>query len=123
MKFLLPLIVFLACLISPNTGVGQSLSKKEVESAISTIAKLIDDHYVFPEKGKRIATHLLQQYKKGEFSQIKDWNAFDSVITKSLRIFSHDGHLYVRNDPKTVKELLAAKTQTTDSSSTEQFSY
>ena len=123
MKSYLPLIIFLVCLTSSIAGICQSFSKKEVESAITTIAKLIDDLYVFPEKGKRIASHLLQQYKKGEFSQIKDWKAFDSVITKDLRSFSHDGHLYVRNDPKIVKELLAAESHTTDSSSTEQFSF
>jgi C-terminal processing protease CtpA/Prc len=123
MKYILLLLFILACLISPITGFCQSLSKKEIESAITAIAKLIDDNYVFPEKGKRIATHLLQEYKKGEFSQIKDWKSFDSVVTKSLRNFSHDGHLYVRNDQKTVRELLAAKSQTANSSSREQFSY
>lgn len=121
MKFLLTLMV-LTWLTSPITGLCQSLSKKEVESAITTIAKLIDDHYVFAEKGKRIAAHLLQEYKKGEFSRLKDWKTFDSVITQCLRSFSHDGHLYVRNDQKTVKELLATNSQTTESNSTEQAS-
>lgn len=122
MKRILPLL-FLACTISTITGFSQSLSKKELESAVAAIAKLIDDHYVFPEKGKRIATHLLQEYKNGKFNQIKDWSTFDSISTKCLGDISHDGHLYVRNDPKTVKELLAAKSQVLDSNSTEQFSY
>jgi len=123
MKHILLLIIFLTCAISSITGFSQSLSKKELESAITTIAKLINDNYVFPEKGKRIATHLLQEYKNGRFNQIKDWNTFDSIATQCLRSFSHDGHLYVRNDSKTVKELLAAQSQAVDSNSTEQFSY
>ena len=123
MKHILPLIVLLTYTTSSITGFSQGLSKKELESAITTIAKLIDDNYVFPEKGKRIATHLLQEYKNGKFNQIKDWNTFDSITTQSLRSFSHDGHLYVRNDSKTVKELLAAQNQAVDSKSTEQYSY
>jgi hypothetical protein len=123
MKHQLRLIIFLACAVSSITGFSQSLSKKELESAITTIAKLIDDNYVFPEKGKRIATHLLQEYKNSRFNQIKDWNTFDSIATQCLRSFSHDGHLYVHHDPKTVKELLAARSPAVDSNSTEQFSY
>jgi len=123
MKHILPLIIFLTCAISSITGFSQSLSKKELESAITTIAMLIDDNYVFPEKGKRISTHLLQEYKNGRFNQIKDWNTFDSITTQSLGSFSHDGHLYVRNDSKTVKELLAAQKQDVDLKSTEQYSY
>lgn len=123
MKHILMLIIFLTCGISSITGFSQSLSKKEVESAITTIAKLIDDNYVFPEKGKQIATRLLQEYKNGRFNQIRGWNTFDSIATQCLRSFSHDGHLYVHNDSKAVKELLAAQTQAVDSNSTEQFSY
>lgn len=122
MKRILPLL-FLVCTISPIIGFSQCLSKKELESAVTTIAKLIDDNYVFPEKGKQIAIHLLQEHKNGRFNQIEDWSSFDSIATKCLRDFSHDGHLYVRYDTKTVKELLAVKSHTEDSNSTEQFSY
>lgn len=123
MKHFSTLLIFLTCAISSITGFSQSLSKKEVESAITTIAKLINDNYVFPEKGKQIATHLLQEYKKGRFNQIKDWDTFASITTQCLRSFSHDGHLYVHNDSKTVKELLAPQSQAVDSNSAEQFSY
>jgi hypothetical protein len=115
--------ILLACVISPVTVFSQDLSNNEIKSAISTIAKLIDDNYVFPEQGKRIAKHLLQEFKNGRFNSIKNWNEFDSLTTKYLRDFSHDGHLYVRNDTKTVKELLAAQTKTADPESIEQFSY
>jgi hypothetical protein len=123
MKHILLLPVLLVCLVRSTTGLCQSLSKKQVESATTTIARLIDANYVFPEKGKQIAAHLLQEYKNGRFNQVRDWDAFDSIATVSLRAFSHDGHLYVRHDAGTVKELLAAKRQRVDSTSIEQFSY
>lgn len=123
MKHILPIIIFLAGAMSSVTGFSQSLSKKELESAITAIAKLIDDNYVFPKKGKQIATHFLQEYKNGKFNQTNDWNTFGSIATECLRNFSHDGHLYVRHDPKTVKELTAAQHDPVDSNSTDQFSY
>jgi hypothetical protein len=124
MKHISTLAILLICAISPVTGFSQSLSKKEIEPAITTMVKLIDENYVFPEKGKQIANHLLQEYKKGRFNQIQDWNTFGAVATQCLGSFSHDGHLYVRNDPKTVKELLMAKSQAVDPNATEQqFSY
>jgi hypothetical protein len=123
MKRILRLIIFLTGTIVSITGFSQSLSKKELESAITTIAKLINDNYVFPEKGKQIATQLLQEYKNGRFNQISDWHTFDSITTQCLGNYSHDGHLYVHHDSKTVKELLAAQSQAADSNSPEQFSY
>lgn len=102
------------------TGFSQDLSKKELEPAIIKIAKLISDEYVFPEKGKLIATSLLREYKNGKFNQIKDWKAFDSIITQNLRRLSSDGHLFVRNDIKRVKKLLEAQSKVIDSNTTEQ---
>lgn len=104
MKRLLPLI-YLTCVTSFTTCLSQSLPKKEIESAVTTMAQLIDENYVFAEKGKKIAAHLLQEHKKGKFDRVKNWKVFDSLTTKCLRDFSHDGHLYVKNDPLMVKEL------------------
>ncbi len=117
------LMIFVACTISSIAGSSQTLSKKELESAVTTIARLIDENYVFPKKGEQIAIHLLQEYKNGKFNRISDWSSFGSVATECLRSFSHDGHLYVRNDTAEVKELLATKMQTLDPDSTEHYSY
>lgn len=42
---------------------GQALPQKEVEKAITTIARLIEENYVFKDKGKAIAAHLKEQFK------------------------------------------------------------
>lgn len=121
-RFLLPVIVF-ACLLNSVASTGQNISKATLDSAIQTIAKLIDDNYVFPEKGKRIAEHLLQTNQNGIFNHVKDWKTFDSIITKSLKSFSNDGHLYVRYDPAMVKDLEEAPNKTNDSGAEIQLDY
>lgn len=122
MKLTIPLI-FWACLLTSTNSLSQSLSKKEIASAVTNSASLIDKNYVFASKGKTISEHLLQEYKKGKFNQIKDWEMLGAELTTCLLNFSNDGHLYVKSDPKTVKELLEAKNQETKTDSSKQFSY
>jgi len=108
-------LIYLICVISSITCVSQTLSNKEIESAITTMAQLIDDNYVFAEKGRKIATHLLQTHKKGKFDEVKSWKVFDSLTTKCLRDFSQDGHLYVKYDPLMVQELQSGYEEKVDS--------
>jgi hypothetical protein len=117
------LSVSVAILLAPSTASTQGLSKKEIQTSVSTIAKLISDHYVFPEKGNRIAKHLLAESDRRKFDEAKDWETLASILTTSLREFSNDGHLYVRNDQKVVRELEAAKTEMVDADSNKPFSY
>ncbi|HTE28235.1 S41 family peptidase [Flavitalea sp.] len=115
--------IILITLMSSVSSRAQNLSKKEMDAAISSIAKLIENNYVFEAKGKTIATYILQEYRNGRFDRIANWKAFDSVTTQCLQRFSHDGHLYVRNDPQTVKDLLLAQKDTPDSNEAAAFSY
>jgi hypothetical protein len=101
------LAALLGCLSSP--GLGQSLPRPAVAQAISTMTRLIEDHYVFADKGKAIAAHLRGEYRSGKFGAARNWQEFDSLTTRSLVAYSHDGHLYVRHDPNTVKDLLEAE--------------
>jgi hypothetical protein len=93
------------------TSKAQLPTKKEKEAALALMAKLINDNYVFPEKGKKIAASLMQGYKSGIYDSVKTWKAFDSTATRQLQQASADGHMYVRYDPKTVKELAAVKVE------------
>jgi len=102
---------------------AQSLSKKEMDAAITSIAKLIGDNYVSAEKGKSISAYILQEYRNGRFDRIPSWKAFDSATTQCLQRFSHDGHLYVRNNQQRVKELLLAQKNVPDSNEAASFSY
>jgi hypothetical protein len=87
---------------------AQAPAKKEIADAVDKMAVLLQDRYVSAEKGGAIAGHLQAQLKAGKFTAVKSWQEFAQLATKSLQDFSHDGHLYVRNDPMRCQELLVA---------------
>lgn len=102
---------------------AQAPSSREVEGAIRTISEIITDKYVFPDKGREIAKHLLQEFKNGKFKNVSNWETLDSIATKVLRDFSGDGHLYVEYDPTTVQELSAVKKDVNTDSGYDSFYY
>ena len=102
---------------------AQAPSSREVESAIQTISEIITDKYVFPDKGREIARHLLQELRKDRFKNVASWKVIDSIATKVLRDFSGDGHLFVKYNPKKVQELLAEKKDVQDESGYNSFFY
>lgn len=95
--------------ISTTSGQSQSCTASEIQHAITRIASLIEDNYVFKEKGKRISTSLLSHQKNGAFKNVTDWKAFDSICTKLLVYDSKDGHMYVKYDPILAKKTLHKK--------------
>jgi len=99
--------LMLAGLCAGQPAQAQSVSKPALSKAISSMAALIETNYVFPAKGRAIAAHLRQQHRRGHFNGVRSWQSFDSLATRTLQQFSHDGHLYVRFDPAMVRELSA----------------
>lgn len=79
------------------------LSEKETGAIIERTAQLIKEHYVFEEKGAKIAAHLVSKYKEGAFRNAPTPKIFDSLVTVVLRDYSQDGHLFFRYDT-TVKK-------------------
>jgi Peptidase family S41/N-terminal domain of Peptidase_S41 in eukaryotic IRBP len=102
---------------------AQAPSTREVERAIRTISEIITDKYVFPDKGREIAKHLLQEFRSGKFKNVSSWEALDSIVTKALRDFSGDGHLYVKYDPAKVQELSSVKKDVNTDSGYDSFYY
>ncbi|SDG23924.1 N-terminal domain of Peptidase_S41 [Dyadobacter soli] len=101
-RFCLSATILLVCC---RCALAQALPAREIDAAIAAMAHTVDTAYVFPEKGKKIAEHLRSEHRQGKFAAAKNWQDLAGIISKSLLEFSHDGHLYVRNDPKTVRDL------------------
>lgn len=79
----------------------------EIETSVLKIAKLIEENYVFPTKGKTIAKDFLSEHARGKFKTAKNWQEFAQSATEVLRAVSGDRHLFVEYDPPQVKELNA----------------
>jgi len=107
----LPLLGLLVLLSFPLRSAAQGLPPKEVKAAITTMARLVEESYVFPQRGRQIARQLVGDHKKGAFNRAQTWRGLDSLISRSLQAGGKDGHLYVRYDPKTVRELRDAQRQ------------
>lgn len=116
-------VVYIVILFTTLQTFAQAPSSREVENAIRTISELITDKYVFPDKGREIAKHLLQEFRNGRFKNVSSWEAVDSMATKVLRDFSGDGHLFVRYNPAQVKELTAIKKDEEADASYDSFFY
>jgi hypothetical protein len=83
----------------------QQISQEDKTAAIQKISKYIAAHYVYPEKGGQIASHLQTVNFKGQFKDATTWKDFNDKVTRELQQFSGDIHLYVRNDAAIVHEL------------------
>jgi Peptidase family S41/N-terminal domain of Peptidase_S41 in eukaryotic IRBP len=97
--------ILFALLIVTSVRGQQQITSDERNAAIQTIARHIAANYIYPEKGGQIASHIQNANFRGAFNKATTWKEFDELVTKELKSFSGDGHLYVRNDPQVVKEL------------------
>ena len=102
-------------------GQSQPLRQEEIKVAVVKISDHIKGNYVFEKKGNEIATHLVQELEEGKFKSVKSWSEFAALCTKILQDYSNDGHLYVRHDAKTVRELLAATNDAGNSAAEDPF--
>lgn len=98
-------VLLLLAAFTLNAAQAQEISAEQKNDAIQTIAKEIAANYVYPEKGGQIASHIQTANFKGQFEKAKSWDEFDDMVTRELRAYSHDGHLYVKHDPQIVQQL------------------
>jgi len=101
-------IILMALL--PATIRAQEFTKSEKDRAIQTIASLIANNYVYPEKGGQIASHIQVAHHQGDFDKAADWAAFNELVTQSLRKFSNDEHLYLKKDRDIANKLRLQET-------------
>jgi retinol-binding protein 3 len=83
----------------PGTGVGQSaddpVAAPERAAVIERMARLLEDRYVFPDLGDRIADSLRLDERSGAFAGIHDPADLATALSERIRTLSGDGHLWV----------------------------
>jgi hypothetical protein len=67
----------------------------DIRDTVSRIATLIEEGYVDPEAGKRVATHLRQELAAGTYRDLKEAEAFARALTDELRRVGQDLHFEV----------------------------
>jgi hypothetical protein len=67
---------------------------------IDTLAVTLDDLYVFPDKGEKMAAILRQRLREGSYDGVKSGYLLGRQLTADLRTVVRDVHLEVRYHPK-----------------------
>lgn len=87
-------VLALACAMGPGPALTQSLDARERREVVLGAANLIEQRYVYPDRGARIATALREDANR--FSE-RDAGAFAASLTARLREISADGHFAVEH--------------------------
>lgn len=89
-----------------STTYGQMVTPAEKQAVIRQSAQLLEQHYVYPDKGKTLAAALLRQEK--QLTQGTDSvDVFAKAVTSLLRKTVKDGHVFLRYNPEMIKALKA----------------
>ncbi len=82
--------------VAPGTRVAITLAAAERDRVLASAAKLLDERYVFPDVGERMAAALRRAEKRGTYQAITDGQIFAWRVSDDLWAIAHDGHLGVR---------------------------
>ncbi len=88
--------------LATAAGEAALLSSEDRSQIVQSAARVIEERYVDPEKGKRIAGELRQAGPR--WDGITDPQLFAETITNWLRETSGDGHLGLSYSPKALPE-------------------
>ena len=99
------LLIGIAGLSSVNAAQPEVISKSEKQVVVKAVGELLKDNYVYPDKGLALKKQIDSAMSNGEFTDIKDVQAFASALTTELRKVNNDRHIRVNYDPKLVKEI------------------
>ncbi len=75
------------------------LDKKHRSLVVNTMAKKLNQEYVFPEVAKKSAAFISQQLEAGAYANILDGKEFADKLTKDLQSINHDKHMKVWFNP------------------------
>jgi C-terminal processing protease CtpA/Prc len=112
-SFLLSFIIFTIAQNSNAFLAQQTLTQQNQKEIIDKLIILLEDNYIFPEKGKEIGVNLLKRLNDGNYRKLSDPQSFARQITFDLQYLSHDKHLSIEYDPQRVKELRTEKSNPT----------
>lgn len=81
---------------------GQDLDKAKV---VNRLAQIMDNNYVYPDKGLAMKDLIQAKLKKGEYDQYSSQTAFADALQADLRSVINDRHIRVAFDEERVKAI------------------
>lgn len=74
-------------------GKHEPLDDKTINATIASVAGILRDSYVYPDKGEKMADLLIRRKSEGRYAGITDGRVLATKLTEVLRAFSRDRHL------------------------------
>jgi hypothetical protein len=68
-----------------------------INATVESVAGILRDSYVYPDKGEKMADLLMRNKSEGRYAGITDSRVLATKLTDALRAFSGDLHLAVRH--------------------------
>ena len=102
---IMKLTFFMFFCISTNLWAQQgptAIDAAEHRQIVDSIKIIMQEHYVFKEKGYEMANLIDLKFKSGEYKQLSDPEDFAKQITEDLISVSNDLHISVRYAPQRI---------------------
>jgi hypothetical protein len=100
----LPLISLLLLVVGPAVGAPPTLTRDQARGAVDGVIKLVEAHYVFPDKRAAIAGTIKQARDGGRYD-VTSPHELGERVSADLLAASADGHLSMSYDPEQFAEL------------------
>ncbi|SFW84846.1 S41 family peptidase [Chitinophaga sancti] len=95
-------LAYLLLLVSAP-AMAQDLGNSEKSVIIDAVSQKLKTLYVYPETAEKMAKQLRTNLDNKKYADVKDPNAFSEQLTMDLQAISHDRHLAVFYDPRSVE--------------------
>lgn len=107
----------LALLAASSTAMAQEgLSDAEKREAMETLERLIDENYVYPERGIEISDAMAALFASGRYDDIDDHRSFAAALTEDLVDVSDDHHFLVVYNPGLISDWRARRAEREEAS-------
>lgn len=80
------------------------MRQDEITEVVERSAKLVAEHYVFPDVAERVAAHLGDRLRDGRYADVPDPAALAALVTEDLQSVNGDLHLRLRHHPTPLDE-------------------
>lgn len=85
------------------------IDANEKKLVIDSIAKIMKERYVFPDKGEQMNDLIRKKLKEGKYENIKDPQQFAMKLTEDLRLVNNDKHIGVQYAPELIAMIKKAE--------------
>jgi len=96
---MIPPALSLVFALSAASAAPPEVPLTERKAAVETLAKSLDDTYVFPDKGKQAADKLRARLKSGAYDLMADGPEFAKTVSADVQAVISDAHFSVRYSP------------------------